>query len=178
MHTFTLTEALEEFEDILPEIRRACVENADAIVEEYIPYLPLNVDREITKADVHRHVNYLFIEKKLQPILNSIKRIDSYLYFKRNPYRGGGVTDYDIQRAKSVDENWFISEASLSTRSPHTGLCFNHNDKNASLTLMKSKQSGNLYLKCFVCNQSWNSVSLKMDRDKMSFMEAVKYIIY
>lgn len=175
-HTFTLTEALEEFEDILPEIRRACVENADAIVEQYTPYLQLNVDREITQADVHRHVNYLHIQEKLQPILNSIKRIDSYLYFKRNPYQGGRLTDYDIQRAREAPADWFIQQAGLSTRKPHKGNCPFHDDRDPSLTLMQSRQRGMLYLKCFVCNESWDSIGYIMKRDSVEFTKAVRIV--
>lgn len=175
-HTFTLSEALVEFEELLPNIRAVCIANAEAVIAEHSPYAELNVDTPITKEAIHLHVNYLHVQQKLLPIMNSIRRIDTHRYYKQNPNQPLRITDQDIQNAKNVDENWFIQHANLSTSRPHKSLCFAHDDKNASLTLMKSKQSGHLYLKCFVCNKAWTSVSLLMDRDSMSFIEAVNYI--
>lgn len=175
-HTFPLHQALSVFEDILPDIRVACLANADDIIATHQPHAELNVDEEITKEAVHKHVNFLMMQSKLEPIMNSIRRIDSYRYAKMHPNAPDRVTDADIQRAKNAYENWFIQEANLSTSRPYKALCFRHDDKNASLTLMQSKQTGNLYLKCFVCNKAWTSVSFIMDRDSMSFIDAVNYI--
>lgn len=176
-HNFPLHQALVEFEDLLPNIRVACLANADDIIATHQPHAGLNVDEEITKEAVHKHVNFLMMQSKLEPIMNSIRRIDSYRYAKMHPNAPDRVTDADIYLAKSIDEDWFIHEANLCTTSPHTGLCFAHADKNASLTLMKSRQTGNLYLKCFVCNKAWTSVSLLMERDGLSFIDSVRTII-
>lgn len=169
--------ALEIFEDNLTEIRAACLENAQDIVATYTPAKELDIDEPITKEAIHAHCNFLQVQTKLTPILNSIKRIDSYRYFKENPQAAERITDLDIQRAREVDADWFIQQANLCTRKPHKGICPFHNDSNASLMLMQSKAKGTLYLKCFVCNEAWDSLKYIMTRDNLDFVNAVRFII-
>lgn len=175
--TCPLHVALEIFDDNLADIRDACVANAEDIVATYSPYKELDVDQEITKEAIHEHVNFLHIEQKLTPILNSIKRIDSYRYYKDNPAAANLITDADIEQARHADEDWFIAEANLSTRKPSKGLCPFHNDSNASLMLMRSKQKGTLYLKCFVCCEAWDSIKFIERRDGLKFIDAVRRIV-
>lgn len=175
-HTFPLNQALGEFEELLPSIRATCLANADDIIAAHTPYAELNVDEEITKEAVHQHVNFVMMQSKLTPIMNSIRRIDSYRYAKSNPNAPERITDMDIQRARQVDADWFIFQAQLCTSKPHKGICPFHNDSNASLMLMHSKGSGKLYLKCFVCNQCWDSIKFIMDRDERTFIDAVKVV--
>jgi hypothetical protein len=177
MTSLPLHSALELFDENLTDIRLACVLNAEAIVSAYSPYAELDIDQEITPEGIHLHANFVAMEEKLKPILNNIKRIDSYRYFKDNPNQGDILTDAEIDQAKSVGEDWFISEANLGTKKPHVGFCFAHHDKNASLMLIRSKKTGHLYLKCFPCGKAWNSVDFLMERDNLSFMEAVRKII-
>lgn len=176
MQTCTLNEALPIFEDILPEIRKSCVQNAEAVVERYTPYQELDVDQPITSESIHLHVNYLQLQAELKPILTSIRRIDNYRWAQDHPNRPERVTDSDIQRAREADADWFIEQAGLSTRRPHKGLCPFHNDSNASLTLMQSRAKGTLYLKCFVCNRAWDSLAYIMERDKVEFIDAVNIV--
>lgn len=177
MTTFPLHEALIEFEDNLADIRAACVANAEDIIATYSPAKELDIDQPITKEAIHQHVNFLHVQQKLTPILNSIKRIDTYRYLKANPTLADRITDADIQQAKSIGEDWFISEANLSTKKPHVGFCFAHHDKNASLMLMKSKAKGTFYLKCFVCNEAWDSIGYIQKRDGLDFINAVRFIV-
>lgn len=175
-HTFPLHQALVEFEDLLPNIRLACLANADDIIATHQPHAELNVDEEITKEAVHKHVNFLMMQSKLEPIINSIRRIDSYRYSKMHPNAPDRVTDADIQRAREASADWFIFQAQLCTSKPHKGICPFHTDSNASLMLMQNKGSGKLYLKCFVCNLCWDSIKFIMDRDKRTFIDAVKVV--
>lgn len=175
-HTFPLHQALSVFEDILPDIRLACIANAEGIIAAHQPYAELNVDEEITKEAVHKHVNFLMMQSKLEPIMNSIRRIDSYRYAKMHPNAPDRVTDADIQRAREADADWFIFQAHLCTSKPHKGICPFHQDSNASMMLMQNKTSGKLYLKCFVCNLCWDSIKFIMDRDKREFIDAVKVV--
>lgn len=174
--TYPLHLALEIFEDELPNIRAACVLNAEDIVATYSPAKELDIDEPITKQAIHEHVNFLRVQEKLKPILHSIKRIDAYRYYKNNPHPVDLVTDLDIQRAREVDESWFIREANLCTHKPSKGRCPFHPDQDPSLMLMRSKAKGTLYLKCFVCNDSWDSIAYVMKRDNVGFIQAVKII--
>lgn len=169
--------ALEIFEDELPNIRQACVLNAEDIVATYKPAKELDIDEPITKEAIHEHVNYLHVQQKLAPILNSIKRIDSYRYYKANPAAANLITDSDIQMAREAPEDWFISQANMSTRKPSKAICPFHNDSNASLMLMKSKAKGTFYLKCFVCNEAWDSIKFIERRDGLKFIDAVRVIV-
>jgi hypothetical protein len=171
----SLRESLVIFEDELPEIRKACLSNASHIIKENSPYKELDVDEPITKEAIHLHVNHLKIEQGAKPLFDTIRRIDSYRQYKDTPPSENFVTDFDIQNVKNVDEDWFIYEAELNHKK--IGKCPFHPDKDPSLTLMKSKQTDNLYLKCFPCDKAWNSVSFIMDRDNLTFIEAVKRIL-
>lgn len=176
MHTCNLTQAIDIFQDNLTDIRLSCVANAGDTVAMYSPYTEISEDEVWTEDALCLHTNFLAIERDLKPILNVIKRIDSYRYAKLNPARAGEVTDADIQRAREVSEDWFVGEAQLGTRKPHKGVCQFHPDKDPSLMLMKSKAKGTYYLKCFVCSESWDSIGYIMKRDNVSFIQAVKII--
>ena len=174
----SLYKSFEIFEDNLPDIRKACLENAGAIIEENTPYEELDVDKPITVEAIRLHINYLEIENKAKPLFQTVRRIDSYRAVKDNPHSNSAnfVTDIDMQNAREAPEEFFIQEANLSTRRPHTGLCFEHNDTKPSLTLIKSKETGNLYLKCWVCDKTWDSLALVMSHYNLNFIDAVRYI--
>lgn len=174
--TCPLNQALVIFEDNLADIRAACVANAEDVIATYSPYKELGVDQPITKQAIHEHINFLRVQEKLKPILHSIKRIDAYRYYKNNPHPVDLVTDQDIQRAREVDESWFIREANLCTSKPSKGRCPFHPDQDPSLMLMRSKAKGTLYLKCFVCAESWDSIAYVRKRDNVGFIQAVKII--
>lgn len=178
MTTCTLREAIEIFEDELPEIRRACLDNAGKIIESYSPSAELNVDEEVTVEGIKKHINYLAIEAEAKPLFITVRRIDSYRAHQQNPNTSAyQITDLDIQNAREASADWFIYEASLSTKKPHKGICPFHADRTPSLTLMKAKGTGKNYLKCFVCDEAWDAIKFIMARDGLDFMGAVKVII-
>lgn len=177
MHTLPLNQALSIFEENLPEIRQACIENAEEVIKQNSPYAIQSVDEPFTAENIMLHLNYMRIQEQTARLFKTVRRIDSYRHFKNNPSPTGGVTDLDIQTAREVSADWFIYEANLSTRKPHVGICPFHIDKTPSLTLMKSKRTGNLYLKCFPCGEAFDSIGFIMKRDNIDFMEAVKKIV-
>ncbi|WP_412755244.1 CHC2 zinc finger domain-containing protein, partial [Legionella pneumophila] len=79
------------------------------------------------------------------------------------PQSSGFITDDDIEQAKAVGEDWFIYEATLDHKK--VGKCPFHADNKPSLILQKSKRTGYLYLKCFPCTKSWNSISFVMEQN-------------
>ena len=176
--TLRLNQALPPFEENLAEIRSALLDNAQAIIAEHTPHAELDVDQPITEEAIIQHVQHLYIQQHAYPMLQTIKRIDSYRYHQDPKNQNNSmVTDLDIANAKSVEKEWFIQEANLSTGRISKGQCPFHPDNDPSLTLMKSKQTGNYYLKCFPCSKSWDSIGFLMERDSMTFMEAVKRIV-
>jgi hypothetical protein len=175
MITLPLRQALELFEDNLSNIRVACLENAQEIIAINSPYLEPNEDDPMTVDNIMLHLNFMRIERDAKPLLETVKRIDSYRLHKDTPHSPGFITDDDIQAAKSIGEEWFIYEASLNHKK--VGICPFHADRNASLTLVRSKQTGHLYLKCYPCGKSWNSISFTMEQNNLDFIEAVKYIV-
>ena len=54
----------------------------------------------------------------------------------------------------------------------YLGLCPFHNEKSPSFTVSPSKE---IY-KCFGCGKSGNSISFLMEHDKMSYVEALKWL--
>jgi hypothetical protein len=173
-----LNSALSVFADNLPEIRKALIENVEEIVKTYSPHKELDVDGEWAIEDIYGHVNWLKIQEDVVPMLQTVRRIDSYRHFTNPKNKSiGGVTDLDIENARHVEADWFIQEAQLSTRRPFRGQCPFHPDHDPSLTLMKSKQKGTLYLKCFACGTHVDSIGYIMKRDNVGFIDAVKYIV-
>lgn len=177
MTTLPFNQSLSVFEENLPDIRTACIDNATHIINQHSPYAQLDVDQPITEESIVKHIEYLYIEQHAKPLLNTVRRIDSYRKFKNNHHQEGSITELDVQNARNADEGWFIHEANLSTRRPHKGVCPFHDDKDPSLTLMKSKARGTLYLKCFACGWHGDSIGYIMKRDNVDFMDAVKRIV-
>lgn len=175
--TLALNQALSIFSDNLTDVRQACVDNAQALIAEYTPYKELDVDQEITEEAIILHVQWLYLQEHCMPLLNTVRRIDSYRYHTDPKNQNTNfITDLDIQTAKEAPAEWFIQEANLSTRKPHKGICPFHADRSPSLHLMKSK-NGTLYLKCFACSWYGDSIKYIQDRDNLDFMEAVKRVI-
>ena len=177
-HTIPLNQALPLFEENLAEIRSALLDNAQAIIAEHTPHKEISEKEDWNEEAIVLHVEHLYIQQHAYPMLNTIKRIDSYRYYTDPKNQNNSmVTDNDVQNAKSVDKDFFIQEANLFTGRVHKGQCPFHPDKDPSLTLMKSKQTGNYYLKCFPCSKSWDSIGFIMERDGMTFMDAVRRIV-
>ena len=171
--TLTLYQALDIFEDNLSDIRKGCIENVEAVIKWNTPYKEMDVDEPITVEACKLYLSHLKVEAGTAPLFRAVRRIDS---LRRKPTEDT-VSDLDIQNAREVPEEWFISEAELGTRRPHKGVCPFHNDTDPSLTLMKSKTTKRLYLKCFPCGIYVDSIGFIMKRDNLDFISAVRVII-
>lgn len=176
-HTCSLYEAISIFEENLPDIRKACLENVKFLIGENTPYKELDAEEPVTIEAIRLHSNHLRIQDKVTPLFQTIRRIDSHRVYQQNPQSSAGITDMDIQHAREATPDWFIYQADLGTKRPHKGVCPFHNDTSPSLTLMQSKKSENFYLKCFVCNKAWDSIGYIMERENIEFMDAVRVVI-
>jgi len=92
----------------------------------------------------------------------SIKRHE-YRY-KRGITRKDGITDEMIQRARDYP----ITELIEFKRG--TALAFCHDDHSPSLRLWKSGNKAT----CYPCAKSFNPIDILMERDGLSFIDAVK----
>ena len=74
------------------------------------------------------------------------------------------ITEMMIQRAKdSPIENLLEINRAGFTK------CFSHNDKNPPQNAYAKRN----FLHCFVCNKSWDTIAILMERDGYKFKEAV-----
>lgn len=174
MQTLSLRDAIITFDENLSEIRAACLSNAQDVIARNSPYLELTDEEDMTPENILLHLNHLQIQQHGKPLLETVKRIDSYRLHKNTEHSPGFITDDDIAAAKEVGPEWFVYEASLNHK--NVGKCPFHADNKPSLTLMRSKRTGHYYLKCFPCSKSWNSISFIMERDNLPFIEAVKVV--
>lgn len=161
----TLSEALTEFEDSLPDIRKACVENIQAIKLQYQPYKKLEDDDECTKEAIHAQVNYLIIQNKTEHYLRTIKRIDSR---KRQYSSSTSITAEDIARAKDVPLIDLYDGQLFGSKRKY-GTCPFHDDKTPSFYIFPDNR-----FKCFGCQLGGTSIDYVMHRDGVPFIQAVK----
>ncbi len=162
----TLSEALTEFEDSLPDIRKACVENIQAIERQYQPYKRLEDDDEFTREAIHAHANYLIVQEKTEHYLRAIKRIDSR---KRNYSSSTSITEEDIARAKEVPLV-DLYDGQLFGSKRKRGSCPFHEERTPSFYIT----TDNNRFKCFGCQLGGTSIDYVMHRDGVPFIQAVK----
>ena len=161
----TLTEALDIFKDNFDDIKQACIDNIQYIVESH----PRVVVKDKTEQWVRDKVRYLTIEKEIAYPLRVIKRIK----MMQAPKRPGQITDNDIQRAKE-----YPIEEILGTRTYRIGgrwkfktLCPLHNEKTPSFCVDKNNR-----YKCFGCDEQGDSIDLFMKINNTNFINAVKQL--
>ncbi len=77
-----------------------------------------------------------------------------------------GITDDMIEQAR----NYPIDQVVEFQRGVTIAFC--HDDKKPSLTWHKAKNRAT----CFPCGKSYSALDILMERDKMSFIDAVKYL--
>jgi hypothetical protein len=164
-HICNLTEALDIFSDHLSDIRKACVENVQAL--QSIPHKRLKEDDEPTVEAIRLHVALLTIERDAAPLVRVINRIDS---LRRRPSKGG-ITDADIQTAKEVPIEEMY-EGQLFGRKRKFGLCPFHNERSPSFYIFPDNR-----FHCFGCAVHGTSIDFVMLRDKVPFLQAVKTLI-
>lgn len=78
-----------------------------------------------------------------------------------------GITDEMIERARDVP-----IETLIEFDRNGKALAWCHDDKTPSLTWFKKGNRAT----CFVCDRRWNSIDICMDRDGLSFAQAVKQL--
>ena len=93
-----------------------------------------------------------------------------YLFgkIKRTEVYTESITDEDIERAKEYPVENLIE---LDSRGKAIAWC--HDDKNASMTLWKGKNR----VRCWACSKTYNPIDILVERDGLSFIEAVKRLI-
>lgn len=97
--------------------------------------------------------------------INKIKKINTSIYFLKNPknQKENKVNDEMIARAKK-----FPIQELVETDSNGFAICPFHDDNNPSL------YTKNNFFHCFVCNWSGDGIKFLMERDDLTFVEAVK----
>lgn len=138
----------------------------------------LGVDRV---AAVKMRVRYLLQEIEIceqadydYGVMNVIIQDDFdeifYLFskIKKTEVRNGNITDEDITRAKEYPIENLIE---LDSRGKAIAWC--HDDKNPSMTLWKGKNR----VRCWACSRTYNPIDILIERDGLSFIEAVKRLI-
>ncbi len=155
-----LGEALDIFQDHIPDIRKACVEN---IIALNIPKEPPE-EYEMTVKNIMYHIDYLAATQKAEPIMKVIKRIDS----RNIKPSAQSITDEDIIRAKEkpIEE---LYDGQLFGRKRKSGLCPFHNERSPSFYIFPDNR-----FKCFGCQLGGTSVDFIMHRDGVDFITAVK----
>lgn len=119
-------------------------------------YLASPASNEITKA---------FMDLHLEKIDAEIKYLHKYRRQAEEPAREGEITDEHIQQAKAVPIDSII-EFNRSGKA----LAFCHEDTHPSLSLFRKANIA----RCFVCNESFDTIAVLMQRDHMSFHSAVR----
>ena len=161
----TLSEALSVFDDVLPDIRKTCVENIRAIELQYQPAQPLGDDDVFTPEAIHAHVNYLLVQEKTEHYVRTIKRVDN----KNRPYSSShSITEEDIARAKEVPIADLYDGQLFGSKRKY-GLCPFHEEHSPSFYVFPDNR-----FKCFGCQLGGTSVDYVMHRDSVPFIQAVK----
>lgn len=159
-----LSAALTTFEDHLPDIRKACVENIQAITASNQPAKKMSDEDAFTVENIKLHLNHLTITDKAAPMLRTVKRIDG-----RKQHYAGNITDADIEHAREtpIIELW-QELVGTPVRAGMTKCCF-HDDKTASMSLRKYNR-----YRCFGCDAKGGTIDLYMHVNKAGFVQAVK----
>jgi len=87
-------------------------------------------------------------------------------YLKNNKQSTSGVSDDQIQRARDYPIEELLGEVNRSRRYK----CFFHEDEHPSASIKNNK------LRCWVCSKSWNPIDLLIERDGLTFIDAVKFL--
>jgi len=94
------------------------------------------------------------------------KDLNNILFHLREP-REGDITEADIEKARN-----YPVDALVEFNSMGRALAWCHSDSEPSLSFWKGHNS----CRCFVCGKSFDSIAILMERDKMSFINAVKQL--
>ncbi len=150
--TLQLNQALSIFSDHLDDIKSACADNIQAIIDE----------EGTGKGWVRDEI----IKLRIAPLLNVINRIVKIQQHKVRP-TGVIITDEMIARAKeSPIEDMYDGQLRRGT-----GLCPFHEEKTPSFNIKNNK------FNCFGCGEHGDAIDFYMKTNNCNFIQAVKNMI-
>lgn len=165
--TINLSSGLAIFEDHLTDIRKACVENIQAIATANQPSKEMTDDDEFTVENIKLHVNHIAIEQKVKPMINVIKRIDG----RKAHTSKQSISDDDITRAREFPIEELFTQLTAQTVRHGMTTCVFHPDKTASMSLKKHNR-----YHCFGCDAKGDTIDLYMKLNNVDFITAVKAV--
>jgi len=115
--------------------------------------------------DMDSDINELERELIRRDIIRSRKDIKSIRYHLKNPHNNDDITEDDIQRARDYPVTQLVEFNTMGK-----ALAWCHEDKSPSLSYWAKGNN----CRCFVCDVSYDSIKILMDRDNYSFIEAVR----
>ncbi len=100
--------------------------------------------------------------KTIAELERQLKKVKGDMKFGRKSKLADKITPEMIEKAKA-----FPIEQLVEVNKQGFTKCFEHNDKKPSVYCKKN------FLHCFVCNKSWDTIAVLVERDGISFKEAV-----
>lgn len=159
-NTLSLREALEVFEENIPEIKTAVMDNMKHEIQE----LRRPNAKEPNLFWVQKEVFFL----KVQEIKNRFMPTLRLIALRNQPKKEGMITDTDIQRAKE-----YPIEELLDTKGKKGNVsCPFHEDKNPSLQIKKNNT-----WTCYSCGEFGDSIDIYMKLHNTDFLTAVKQLV-
>ena len=156
----TLSEALDMFQENQSDITAACQSNIMHVIRGNQPAVPLDLDKEWSKEDIHAAVNVLRIEQGIAGYVKTMNMITR----RNTPARPGRITDAMIESAREYPVEELLEFKRGVVR------CLWHDDTNASLSWDKKRNR----VHCFACDKDANAIDIIMVQDSCSFPAAVK----
>ncbi len=101
------------------------------------------------------------IESLIKDRLKEHRKLEGRASSLKYGNRPGSITDEMIQRAKEYPIQEILGTDRKTMRCPF------HDDKHPSASIKNNR------LHCFVCNKTWNPVDYLMEKEMLSFKEAV-----
>lgn len=147
--TLQLSGALALFEENIPDIKIACIENIQAVIDD---------ECGIFRED--------FIRLRTEGLRRVLKRIVGIQQHKYQP-KVGGVTDAMVARAKEFS----IEEMYDGRLRKGCGLCPFHQEKTPSFNIKNNK------FNCFGCGEHGDAIDFYMKTNNCNFIQAVKNMI-
>lgn len=119
------------------------------------------------KEDV---INQIYIKEKIDARLREIRKAIKELYYRKRTISDHaklhghrlGILEEEVRTAKQYDFK------QLHDFRNSYGLCPFHDDTNPSLVLKNNK------VRCFSCDKSWDTIQFVMDKEGLTFPQAVR----
>lgn len=115
--------------------------------------------------------NQVYIKEKLDATLGNIRKMLKELYWREKQLSVRGksnqITRDDIHRARLYDFRGL-----LSFNRNHC-LCPFHNDTQPSMVYNDKRN----VVRCYSCNKSWDTIQFVMDKEGLTFPQAVRKLI-